>query len=372
MRRLAFMDPLVLGIASGEKTVTRRIGDRRPCEVGDVVDVCEALVPLTAGAEDPPVVGYRCDRALALDRSLRGGPCPVPWPWRVRVLIARYCPGWAVRHRLRILDVRREPLSEVTDADARREGVARLGFLAAFRGIHKWGGGRGPAGLAHRIFQGDIVTHPATLSAPWALRRGAPVLLDGRQHIVRFATYDGRWFIDGTGESIDASRLALDCLDPLGRACLRMALAEGLVCPTCDGTHEAWTGVEEFGQMEMLVCRDCEATGWAFASAPHHWIGTASEGGALTPAHAEAAGMSLDELAGALLVCAATRVVAGLGGITGLVYAVSLPRSEAWLAGHGPVHWSLREDAGSLARGYARLGDAEGHPCLLLPEVSGG
>lgn len=138
--RLAFMDPLVLAIAAGEKDVTRRLTAPR-FKPGDVVDVCEALERLDFGED---LVGYRCDGACVYRDGAR-----VSWPWKVRVLPARYCPAWAVRHRLCVVDVRPEFLFAVTDDEARREGIARLWpdtnlgpretFIAGFQILHKLG-----------------------------------------------------------------------------------------------------------------------------------------------------------------------------------------------------------------------------------------
>lgn len=126
------MDALVLAIASDEKTVTRRLGPLR-FAVGDILDVCEALV-----VNADHVVTYRCDYTPALVDGAEVG-----WDWKVRVLPARYCPAWAVRHRILVEAVTRETLSCITDADAGREGIARMGhpptadaFLRAFREIH--------------------------------------------------------------------------------------------------------------------------------------------------------------------------------------------------------------------------------------------
>lgn len=169
------MDPLVLAIRAGEKDVTRRLvsnpdgwhlgvpvsgeyGGRLDCfqplpphysaeraiyspyRPGDTLAVCEALVPINydGDRQDPDLVGYRCDRSLARD-----GHAHAVWGWKVRTLPARYCPTWAVRTRRTILSVRPERLSWVTDEEAVREGIARLGweptgaaFVAGFREMH--------------------------------------------------------------------------------------------------------------------------------------------------------------------------------------------------------------------------------------------
>jgi hypothetical protein len=171
-RRLSFMDGLVVAISKGEKDVTRRLlnpqptepilwypsaehkrglaydgeahflrgvaRDFAPLQPGDILDVCEALVPVCYDINGPDSVYYRADR----NPVVVGGNAP-EWPWKVRALPARYCPSWAVRHHREILSVRPERLSWVTDAEAVREGVARLGwaptregFLAGFRALH--------------------------------------------------------------------------------------------------------------------------------------------------------------------------------------------------------------------------------------------
>lgn len=63
----------------------------------------------------------------------------------VEIPTARYCPKWAIRTRREILSVRPERLSWVTDDDARREGIARLGweptgaaFVRGFRELHEF------------------------------------------------------------------------------------------------------------------------------------------------------------------------------------------------------------------------------------------
>lgn len=190
-RRFPFMDPLVISIDELEKDLTRRINtlrefgpsttagydwhfrDRRglwndvsteiliakfaPYRPGDTLAVCEALVPAEPTESAPfEWVSYRADgfpalRYKGLAEVDAGGCGPLfvseygcaEWGWKVRVLPARYCPTWAIRTRRRILSVRPERLSWVTDDEARREGIARLGweptgagFVAGFRELH--------------------------------------------------------------------------------------------------------------------------------------------------------------------------------------------------------------------------------------------
>jgi hypothetical protein len=234
-----------------------------------------------------------------------------------------------------------------------------------------------------------MTPYATSILAPFALRRGAPVLLDGKVVCSVFErAFSGGWYLmGGTGGSYDGARLALDCLDPLGRLCLRMALAEGEPVPAmwlCPMAHDAdlmaalYTAPGACPRCSTPMVRATDAlaeAGRKAAGIPRrtpvaaHWIGGPIEGGALTQAHADAAGMSLDELAASLLVRCAEMAVAGRV-LVGLVYSASRERSEAWLAGHGTVHWTAREDRDARANGYARLGDADGRSCLQLPEVS--
>ena len=181
-----------------------------------------------------------------------------------------------------------------------------------------------------------MTPHPTSIVAPWALRRGAPVrvtlgpgavvagvMLDGGRVAVRDGGLSDIYEI-GTSEFDDVTpdAVALDCLDPLGRLCLRMALAKGEPCPHCDG-RGSWPMAEDDSEVliigirpslgAMMTCADCEGrSGWLRAPVAAHWIGTEAEGGSLTQAHADAAGMSLDELAASLLVRCAGMTVVGL------------------------------------------------------------
>ena len=138
MHRAPFLDELAAAIRADEKTVTRRVTAPR-FKVGDVVGVCEALVP------DCGWVAYRGDCTAVLPGQRRAWVSPLAtWPWKVKVLPARYCPNWAIRTFIRITDIRPEPLDAVTDDEARREGIVRLGyaptregFLAGFRKLHR-------------------------------------------------------------------------------------------------------------------------------------------------------------------------------------------------------------------------------------------
>lgn len=178
--RVSFMDGLALAIRDGVKTETRRLlapqpdpawtgagclwypngpddkrslaydGERHfrrgaPLDFarvrpGDEMQVCEALVAGDAIGEwgRRPVL-YRADGEAVVDAD----GDRLPWPWKVRTLPARYCPAWAVRTRRVLTSVRIERLSDITDAGAVAEGIARLGwestaaaFQRGFRQMH--------------------------------------------------------------------------------------------------------------------------------------------------------------------------------------------------------------------------------------------
>lgn len=108
---------------------------------GDIMDVCEALVPGDSiGEWNRRPVLYRCDSAPVLDEDGER----FPWTWRTKVLPGRYCPTRAVRHHRPLVSVRPERLSDVTDAEAVLEGIrylgwpeTRAGFIAGFCKMHK-------------------------------------------------------------------------------------------------------------------------------------------------------------------------------------------------------------------------------------------
>jgi hypothetical protein len=173
--RTPFMDELVLAIAADGKTVTRRLIKREhqpaagnvwhaclcreidpadtPCLVcearfdikarpGDIMDVCEALVPrYHGGLIGDNTIHYRAD-GREWEHPEDFTP-PRVWRWKVSVLPARYCPAWAVRHQRRLISVRPERLSDVTDAEAVLEGIrylgwpeTRAGFIEGFMKLH--------------------------------------------------------------------------------------------------------------------------------------------------------------------------------------------------------------------------------------------
>lgn len=169
--RLPFKDPLVLAIAEDirasegnadglYKTETRRLSAPR-AKAGDVMLVCEALALAEDLRSSKPKINYRADDQPLLDWKDAGEW--MEWRWKVSTLAAMYCPTWAVRHHRRLLEVRREPLSAITDEGARAEGIARLGweptregFLAGFRAFRGLAGDADPEVTVYRWQAGEV------------------------------------------------------------------------------------------------------------------------------------------------------------------------------------------------------------------------
>lgn len=161
--RLPFMDALVLAIAANEKLETRRLTPPH-AKPGDIVAVCEALVAEAADHPDDRTAVYRCDRTpVYRGEDARTFGWRHAWDWKVSTIIPRYCPTWAVRHRRRLVEVRQEPLSAITDQGARDEGIARLGweptregFLRGFREFRGLGEDADPVVTVYRWAPGEV------------------------------------------------------------------------------------------------------------------------------------------------------------------------------------------------------------------------
>lgn len=157
MKNLPFSGDMATARAEGRKDITRRVipfedpggawlakcedgiatfgsmvpqDDPLPLEVkcrwrpGDVVFHGEPL------AQRLEQVGRRV-RVFASyqrDRELVKGPGLVDWRWKPKALAARYCPAVCARLFSLIVSVRAERLHEITEEDARREGVTVARF----------------------------------------------------------------------------------------------------------------------------------------------------------------------------------------------------------------------------------------------------
>jgi hypothetical protein len=118
-RTLSFNAQMVEAILARVKTQTRRLGEKPPAAEGDVIRVREAHflgpvdgwdAPHTISPDDPAVACYY--------RAGWNGPAPGRWRRSL------YMPRWATRIFLAVTKVREEQLRDITEEDARREGVS--------------------------------------------------------------------------------------------------------------------------------------------------------------------------------------------------------------------------------------------------------
>lgn len=152
-RPILFSAPMVRALIDGRKTVTRRIVKERP---GHRIDVTRNSIPVyVTGAPDDGGEPIRCPYGVPEDRLWvketyafskafdRTKPREVPgiqgdrgtvwwaadgaeeesWINRGRWRPSIHMPRWASRTTLEIVDVRVERLQDITEEDARAEGV---------------------------------------------------------------------------------------------------------------------------------------------------------------------------------------------------------------------------------------------------------
>jgi len=123
--RIAFCTEMVRAYQRGQKTQTRRADTgQEPYAVGDVLLIGEKLVRIEwtqkPGGDKFWTPGYAADGELVRDEKyLPYGD----WPWKFKVIPARYCPKWAVRYRAEVVEVRHRRVQEISEADAAAEGI---------------------------------------------------------------------------------------------------------------------------------------------------------------------------------------------------------------------------------------------------------
>lgn len=89
---------------------------------GDIVYHGETLVAVFSDVHPGGLAHYRRDdRVVAL--SVESGP--VRWCWQRQILPSRFCPLKCARLFSRVVGVRAERLHEITEEDAKREGMRR-------------------------------------------------------------------------------------------------------------------------------------------------------------------------------------------------------------------------------------------------------
>ncbi len=131
-RPLVFSGPMVRAILAGTSTQTRRLvipprvvpGDRlwvRETWAYDLNVDREESPEILAWARDHRRVWYRADPGV--EQTGCGG---APGRWRPSI----YMPRWASRITLELTDVREQRLQDISEEDARAEGMLFLGGIA--------------------------------------------------------------------------------------------------------------------------------------------------------------------------------------------------------------------------------------------------
>jgi hypothetical protein len=145
-RPVIFSGPMVAAILAGRKSQTRRLAWREPnwaakrldpeimpgvtvkgawrvpaawqkAQIGDRLWVRETWASVAAGGDGDDSRQHVLYRESSEFAGMRLGD--FGWPWRPSINM----PRWASRITLRVTDVRRQPLQEITYEDCRDEGV---------------------------------------------------------------------------------------------------------------------------------------------------------------------------------------------------------------------------------------------------------
>jgi hypothetical protein len=125
-KRLPFRVEMARAWHEGRKTVTRRLMNQRFVEMWEqLYNPCfiDGVCYNYAAEEEAFRAPYAVDETPVRRAGLAFGM--VAWQWKVNRLHSRYMPNWAARSWARIVSVRVERLQEITEADARAEGIAR-------------------------------------------------------------------------------------------------------------------------------------------------------------------------------------------------------------------------------------------------------
>ena len=108
----------VCGIFAGRKTQTRRVHEKARYAVGDILWVKEGLVNshgmILYGANETYYTEFCANAAQDV---------PVRWKWKVDYLPAIFMPKWACRLWLKVLNVRRGRVQEISNEDLLAEGI---------------------------------------------------------------------------------------------------------------------------------------------------------------------------------------------------------------------------------------------------------
>lgn len=120
-----------------------------PCpygKVGDLLWVREKLRRISFDFKgSPPGVLYDQDRVCAYREGKIGR-----WTWKRKILPAMFMPRWASRITLRLMGVRVERVQEITEDDARVEGIVAHGACHNYNGVDDYPYNRKVDAFAHR------------------------------------------------------------------------------------------------------------------------------------------------------------------------------------------------------------------------------
>ncbi len=118
-RTLSFNTQMVEAILAGAKTQTRRLGEKAPAAKGESLWVRETH--FIGPTDDGKALCTPCPDEPDIACYYRAGwTGPAPGRWRRSL----YLPRWAARIFLLVTDVRAEELRDLTEEDARQEGIA--------------------------------------------------------------------------------------------------------------------------------------------------------------------------------------------------------------------------------------------------------
>lgn len=130
MKGLSFSPEMVEAIIAGRKTQTRRIvkGEKPPFQIGDTVYVREATqIVVVKGFT--AVVHYESGDVLGKELSPESKAKIEKRKYPFRWLAPRYMLADFSRVSIRIKEVRREKLADISEADAIAEGVDKIGNM---------------------------------------------------------------------------------------------------------------------------------------------------------------------------------------------------------------------------------------------------
>lgn len=149
-RPILFSTPMVRAILAGRKTMTRRVAKPKfdKWQVGDRLWVRETYVeyvPLDEYLDpiaDEPLVAYRADGNPEIEEMLSDEKDRYLMFGEDSGFVKNWCPSIFMPRKysrilLEITELKREPLREISEADAKREGFdCRQDFLDYFEKIN--------------------------------------------------------------------------------------------------------------------------------------------------------------------------------------------------------------------------------------------